>query len=169
MEFVADIDRERSLDAIWCAYLTSNSVAENLAKNRTSVVRAFLNARYYSGTQGQFLSEDPLHLAIGNPALLKQLTGQDQQAYLTDPQQLNSYSYGRDNPITRSDPNGNNPLLIAGGTAFVASVTWDLGNDLYSNMRNPSVPWYSKLTPQDPDAALRYNRDAYTKLMPELQ
>ena len=65
MELVADIDRERSLDAMWCAYLTSNSVAENLAKNRTSVVRAFLNARYYSSAQGQFLSEDPVFL--GDP------------------------------------------------------------------------------------------------------
>jgi hypothetical protein len=32
MELVADIDRERSLDAMRCAYLASNYVAENLTK-----------------------------------------------------------------------------------------------------------------------------------------
>ncbi len=94
MEVFADIDPERSLDAMWCAYLTSNSVAENLAKNRTSVVRAFLNARYYNSAQGQFLSEDPVFL--GNPS----------QQNLQDPQSLNSYSYSDDSPITKSDPTG---------------------------------------------------------------
>ena len=106
MELVADIDRERSLDAMWCAYLTSNSVAENLPKNRTSVVRAFLNARYYSGAQGQFLSEEPIFLNLGDVNQVRQLSGQNQQSYLSDPQQLNSYSYGRDNPITNKDTNG---------------------------------------------------------------
>jgi hypothetical protein len=37
MELVADIDRERSLAAMWCPYLATNSVAENHAENRTSV------------------------------------------------------------------------------------------------------------------------------------
>ena len=79
---------------MWCAYLTSHSVAENLAKNRTSVVRAFLNARYYNSAQGQFLSEDPVFL--GNP----------KSQVLTDPQSMNSYNYANGNPITKSDPNG---------------------------------------------------------------
>ena len=79
---------------MWSVYLTSNSVAENLAKNRTSVVRAFLNARYYSSAQGQFLSEDPVFL--GNPT----------KQNLANPQSLNSYSYANDNPINRSDPSG---------------------------------------------------------------
>jgi RHS repeat-associated protein len=67
---------------------------------------SYLQARYYSNANGQFLSEDPSHLAIGNPQQLKQLTGQDQQTYLADPQQLNSYGYGRDNPINNEDPKG---------------------------------------------------------------
>ena len=79
---------------MWCAYLASNSVAKNLAKNRTSVVRAFLNARYYNSAQGQFLSEDPVFL------------GDPKSQVLTDPQSLNSYSYANDNPITKSDPSG---------------------------------------------------------------
>jgi hypothetical protein len=35
------------------------------------------------------------------------LSQQDQQTFLSDPQQLNSYSYGRNNPITQKDPGGN--------------------------------------------------------------
>lgn len=62
--------------------------------------------RYYDSARGQFSSEDPVHLAIGNPALVQRLTGQDQQMLLSDPQILNSYSWGRDNPINRSDPSG---------------------------------------------------------------
>jgi len=58
-------------------------------------------------SRGQFLSQDPTFLALGSPNQLKQLSQQDQQTFLSDPQQLNSYSYGRDNPITRKDPNGN--------------------------------------------------------------
>ena len=96
---------------MWCAYLTSHSVAENLAKNRTSVVRAFLNARYYNGTPGQFLSEDPVFL------------GDPKSQVLTDPQSLNSYSYANDNPIVKSDPSGkiagvdDTAGFLVGGTA----------------------------------------------------
>jgi RHS repeat-associated protein len=67
---------------------------------------SYLNARYYEGSRGQFLSEDPTFLAIGNPNQLQQLSQPDQQKFLSDPQQLNSYSYGRDNPITNKDPQG---------------------------------------------------------------
>lgn len=67
---------------------------------------SYLNARYYAGDRGQFLSEDPTFLAIGNPNQLRQLSLQDQQKFLADPQQLNSYGYARDNPIKYSDPRG---------------------------------------------------------------
>jgi RHS repeat-associated protein len=68
---------------------------------------SYLNARYYDNGRGQFLSQDPTFLALGNSDQLKQVSQQDQQTFLSDPQQLNSYSYGRDNPITKKDPNGN--------------------------------------------------------------
>lgn len=67
---------------------------------------SYLNARYYDGSRGQFLSEDPTFLVIGDPQKLKNFTGTDQLTALSDPQTLNSYSYGRDNPITKSDPTG---------------------------------------------------------------
>jgi RHS repeat-associated protein len=66
----------------------------------------YLQARYFSSTQGQFISQDPSFLAVGDANQLKQVTGQDQQAFLADPQQMGSYSYGRDNPIVNTDPTG---------------------------------------------------------------
>jgi RHS repeat-associated protein len=55
---------------------------------------SYLNARYYSGSQGQFLSEDPVFW--GNPKAQN----------LMDPQSLDTYSYSVDNPITKKDPSG---------------------------------------------------------------
>jgi RHS repeat-associated protein len=77
---------------------------------------SYLNARYYDGNRGQFLSVDPSFLAIGDPNKLKQVTGQDQRTFLFDPQQMNSTSYGRDNPITNKDPLGNYVDVSSSGT-----------------------------------------------------
>jgi RHS repeat-associated protein len=67
---------------------------------------SYLNARFYNSAQGQFITQDPTFLALGNPGLLQQLSQQNQQGLLSDPQQMNAYSYGRDNPIRMKDPNG---------------------------------------------------------------
>jgi RHS repeat-associated protein len=69
-----------------------------------SVVQALLQARYYDSGKGEFLSEDPVFL------------GDPKQQALTDPQSLNSYSYGNDNPVTKSDPNGKYIEISAGAT-----------------------------------------------------
>src|SRR5262249_22171611 len=71
------------------------------------------NARYYNPSQGQFLSQEPIFLSLGDPSQVKRLSQQDQQTYLRDPQQLNSYSYGRDNPISREDINGKQAVAPA--------------------------------------------------------
>jgi RHS repeat-associated protein len=55
---------------------------------------SYLNARYYDGARGQFLSEDPVFLDDPN------------KQKLTDPQSLNTYAYTEDNPVTKSDPSG---------------------------------------------------------------
>jgi RHS repeat-associated protein len=109
----------------------------------------YLNARYYSGDRGQFLTEDPV------------FWGDPKQQNLQDPQSLNAYSYSVDNPITKSDPSGQQATIMVPMAAYDATVVWDFGADVRSNFQNPNVPWYGKLTPQDPDAALRYNADAY--------
>ena len=87
----------------------------------------YLNARYEDPTRGQFLSEDPSFLAVGTPALTEILNRvntnkgssyngwtagrqlndrQALQVFLSDPQLMNSYGYGRDNPIINKDPTG---------------------------------------------------------------
>ena len=59
---------------------------------------SYLNARYYNGSQGQFLSPDPMFL------------GNQSQQNLTDPQSLNAYAYSDDSPIVQNDPTGKDTL-----------------------------------------------------------
>jgi RHS repeat-associated protein len=75
------------------------------------------HARYYNSTRGQFLSEDPAFTS--EPA-----------RFLSDPQQMNAYSYARNNPIALKDPAGDasmsawatNPVGTVGYVAFLGSV-----------------------------------------------
>lgn len=53
----------------------------------------YFDQRYYDSTIGKFISIDPVLLS-------------SPQQYLIDPQQLNSYSYARNNPIVFIDPTG---------------------------------------------------------------
>lgn len=59
----------------------------------------YLNARYYNATLAKFTAQDPL--ALFTPEKL-----------LQDPQQLNLYSYARNNPIIASDPSGLEASLL---------------------------------------------------------
>jgi RHS repeat-associated protein len=89
---------------------------------------SYLNARYYESARGQFVSQDPTFLALGNPDQIKQFSQQDQQTFLSSPQQLNSYSYAEDNPITHKDPSGNAPSfrdLVEYG--HIAKTAYDTG------------------------------------------
>ena len=51
----------------------------------------YFGARYYTSTMGRFLSPDPSGLYYANPA---------------NPQSLNLYNYGRNNPLINTDPTG---------------------------------------------------------------
>lgn len=55
---------------------------------------SYLNARYYEGARGQFLSQDPVFLEDPN------------RQNLENPQSLNSYSYANGNPVNLKDPTG---------------------------------------------------------------
>src|SRR5579871_3238229 len=83
---------------------------------------SYLNARYYSPAQGQFLSEDPVFLSIGNGLQPQNLSQPDQWAVLRNPQALNAYSYSQDNPIVLKDPSGSSYVQVgytqANGTVF---------------------------------------------------
>jgi len=67
---------------------------------------SYLNARYYEGSRGQFLSQDPAFWQVGN--------AQAGIALLRDPQLLNSYGYSRNNPIVLKDADGKIPTVVAG-------------------------------------------------------
>jgi RHS repeat-associated protein len=91
----------------------------------------YLQARYQDPQRGQFLSQDPAFLALGNPDQLEQLSQQSQQRYLSDPQQMNSYSYANDNPITKKDPSGLlspwEPILLGGEVVEQVQYYFNLG------------------------------------------
>jgi RHS repeat-associated protein len=82
---------------------------------------SYLNARYYSPTQGQFISQDPVFWEIG--------LSQDGKSAMLNPQALNSYGYANDNPITNKDPLGRylelSGSLVAPGRAWSAGIRFD--------------------------------------------
>jgi RHS repeat-associated protein len=121
---------EDTLSVMWRAYPDGKSGAQSREKSPSGVgghiyigqyfdaasSLSYLNARYYDGSRGQFLSEDPIFL--GNPS------GQN----LSDPQSLNTYSYSEDNPTSKSDPAGKqavpyNPWLFAAYLLFAPIYT----------------------------------------------
>ena len=51
----------------------------------------YMDARYYGSSMGRFMSPDPVFATVNR---------------LADPQQWNMYSYGRNNPLSNSDPTG---------------------------------------------------------------
>ena len=51
----------------------------------------YFEARYFSGAQGRFTRPDPLFIRYSR---------------LADPQSLNLYAYGRNNPLNYTDPLG---------------------------------------------------------------
>ncbi len=89
---------------------------------------SYLNARYYDPQRGQFLSQDIVYLSFSSG------TDKREQIALIDPQSQNSYGYGRGNPLTLKDPEGEFiPLVIGvawlafevGSTAYDAYTTYD--------------------------------------------
>lgn len=58
----------------------------------------YYNARFMSGSKGQFMSQDPILIGAPAPELL------------FNPQILNFYGYSADNPINKTDPSG---LLVS--------------------------------------------------------
>lgn len=92
---------------------------------------SYLNARYYDPGRAGFLSQDPVHLAVGDGGQIRQLVQRDQNQLLMDPQQLNSYSYARGNPIVLKDPEGRLAFLPLVGYILAGYSAAQIGVDTY--------------------------------------
>lgn len=82
----------------------------------------YANARYYYGTNGKFISQDPLFINAG--------------FNLKDPQGMNSYAYARNNPLKYYDPNGKwfkDFLLGRQSWSSFSVEVGDAANYLYDN------------------------------------
>ncbi|MBN2306908.1 RHS repeat-associated core domain-containing protein [Candidatus Peregrinibacteria bacterium] len=60
----------------------------------------YYGARYYDSTTGRFITSDPLLQRID------QMSPEEQNQFLSDPQALNAYAYARNNPVRYVDPDG---------------------------------------------------------------
>jgi RHS repeat-associated protein len=77
----------------------------------------YLNARYYDGKSGQFISQDSLFWEIGQ--------SKNGKGLLLSPQLQNSYAYSGNNPILNKDPSGKciEDLCISEAIAFTELAT----------------------------------------------
>ena len=81
----------------------------------SSIALSYMKARYYDGTRGQFLSQDPAHLLVGDNRF-EQKYNRKLGLHLANPQGLNSYSYAVNNPLRFTDESGEIlPFLAALG------------------------------------------------------
>ena len=99
---------------------------------------SYLNARYYQGSRGQFMSQD----------LVSQNLGVDKRtrALLADPLLQNAYAYSRGNPLIIRDDGGEfaNVIIGAGG-ALAGQYLYDVYNNVHANGLSASS-FYSNLS-----------------------
>ncbi len=67
----------------------------------------YFGARYYASSMGRFMSPDPSQLAYADQ---------------TNPQSLNLYSYGRNNPLVNTDPTGMDCVNDKGDGTFTTNT-----------------------------------------------
>jgi RHS repeat-associated protein len=133
---------------------------------------SYLNARYYEGPRGGFLSQDPVFWEVG--------VTQDGMSVLSNPQLQNSYSYAGNNPIIGKDPNGRCPIcLVAVGalamyapqaTTYLSSLTTPVGqyaiSEAFQDAQSGSYGWaaFGLLTAGEGSGAGRYSDEAVAKV-----
>jgi RHS repeat-associated protein len=123
---------------------------------------SYMDARYYDPVTGRFLSQDPAILAIGDFDQLGQITDRSLQKLLANPQNLNSYSYARNNPLVNIDSSGQytealvpvlfpalefglseiaGPAVVGGAAAVLVPVgfNWTLADPAALNMTTPDT------------------------------
>ncbi len=99
----------------------------------------YANARYYSGTMGRWLSQDPLFLDITNPKTVEESTKSPYLEFLADPQAQNSYSYVLNNPLKYKDIEGESAWSKVAGfaskTLGAAVAPLSIAYDYFSNAK----------------------------------
>ncbi len=117
----------------------------------------YAGARYLNSNYGKWISMDPANLDLGARTWESQY-GRPLELLLRDPQQLNTYSYGRNNPMIVYDPGGDIlPLGLAIAFACIVNFATDV-NYAYSPAEstdltnvpsgtNPLVPGYDNMSP----------------------
>ena len=70
----------------------------------------YFGGRYYAGGHGRFTTVDPVL---------------DADSALANPQLWNRYTYGLDNPLKFTDPDGRNPVLVTGGIGAAVYAAWN--------------------------------------------
>lgn len=86
---------------------------------------SYMNARYYNGTIGRFISQDPL--------ATESLQTEDNQKFqylLANPQNWNTYSYALNNPLVASDPSGMIVVTVSGTTFGLSTSDYLKGSNI---------------------------------------
>ncbi len=87
---------------------------------------SYLNARYYNGARGRFISQDPKFIEMND------------YDFLFDPQQMNSYSYGRNNPLKYIDPEGEKVELVGRTVVNIGKINIGTHNFYHITPNNPN-------------------------------
>ncbi|MEK7535964.1 MAG: RHS repeat-associated core domain-containing protein [Patescibacteria group bacterium] len=93
----------------------------------------YYGQRYYNQDVGRFLSQDPVHLLIGDSQRFKEKAERSLEFHLSNPQSLNSYSYTINNPLKYVDETGEIWQYIAAlfwpDVAHAPTIGEDTSND----------------------------------------
>lgn len=96
----------------------------------------YYGARYYDSATGRFISPDPLLLRMD------QIAEEEKNEFLSDPQNLNAYTYAKNNPVKYVDPDGEFAFLAALVMAVFVSVVYGTQNVAAPDIN--SQPVYTK-------------------------
>ena len=122
---------------------------------------SYLNARYYDGSRGQFISEDPVFLGVGLASSTQNMEQQEQEVQvpsldptrnqflgiIANPMQLNAYEYSEDNPIIKTDPSGKSSYeLLIPAAGYVVGDLSLYGANVATNLAAGN-PWYENHSP----------------------
>lgn len=75
----------------------------------------YMQARYQYGVEGRFWGQDNVFISLGDTVQTELLSNQKFEKLLSDPQLLNSYSYGANNSLKNTDPSGNASYVYSSG------------------------------------------------------